>query len=73
MFVLSTNISGEQVARAMYIDEGETARFFGELADLVKLEDDLQNLGAAIADNAEVHAAAAFLIALAGAIEEAQA
>lgn len=70
MFVLSTNISGEQVARAMYIDEGETARFFGELADLVKLEDDLQNLGAAIADNA---AAAAFLIALAGAIEEAQA
>lgn len=70
MFVLSTNISGEQVARAMYIDEGETARFFGELADLVKLEDDLQNLGAAIA---EVHAAAAFLIALAGAIEEAQA
>lgn len=69
MIDITTQVSGPQIARAMYGDEEETARFFGELADLSGGAKDVISLAQHVVDYSEAEKVSAFLRELADAID----
>jgi hypothetical protein len=73
MFDLSVNVTGPQIARAMFGDEEETARFFDEIAEMTKREDDIKSLAQHIADHCDAERLTAWMLSLVSAVEEAMA